>query len=233
MPGMPPGPPGFPMTGPPPPGLAGRPPPGAPYPGQFQYPGMPPGATSIMPAAYSHFYQPRPPQVLGGPPHPGQGPPPPGLPPPMAPGSSSIPQPGHVAGALPPASGTSPSPSTGIASAQLNLGLKNTSHITSSPDPTTLAAAIPSSSAAAAATNPSAPAANSSSAVVSSAATVSATATTTAPAPAETPKAAVIANGAPTKKESVLVYTNNDVSVEEVRASLERYRFKPQVESAA
>ncbi|KAF8939252.1 hypothetical protein BGZ58_010255 [Dissophora ornata] len=48
---------------------AGAPPPAnhGPYPGQFQYPGMPPAAASVMPAAYSQFYQPRPPQPYGMP----------------------------------------------------------------------------------------------------------------------------------------------------------------------
>ena len=73
------GPPGFPPQPPPgmpgPPGIPGAdmrpPPPGqGPFPGQY-YPGMPPAAASIMPAAYSQFYQPRPPQPLGVPPHPG------------------------------------------------------------------------------------------------------------------------------------------------------------------
>jgi len=64
-------PPGFPV-GPPVPGAMGvHPPNSGPYPGQFQYPGMPPAAASVMPAAYSQFYQPRPPQPFGMPPHPG------------------------------------------------------------------------------------------------------------------------------------------------------------------
>ncbi|KAG0299174.1 hypothetical protein BGZ97_003837 [Linnemannia gamsii] len=69
---MPPMVPGFPPMVPPPVGAMGaRPPP--PFPGQFQYPGMPPAAASVMPAAYSQFYQPRPPPPppFGMPPHPG------------------------------------------------------------------------------------------------------------------------------------------------------------------
>ncbi|KAF9943488.1 hypothetical protein BGZ70_005907 [Mortierella alpina] len=90
--------------------------------------------------------------------------------------------------------------------------MKHTSHITSSPDPTTLAAA---------------------STATSTAAAPSTAVPAPAPAPADVPSAKAPATGASSKKESVLVYSNNDVSVEEVRAALERYRFKPQVESAA
>lgn len=67
--GSAPGIPGMPMA-PPPPGVIGAGPPPmnhAPYPGQFPYPGMPPAAASMMPAAYSQFYQPRPPQPYGAP----------------------------------------------------------------------------------------------------------------------------------------------------------------------
>ncbi|KAF9187856.1 hypothetical protein BGZ50_001712 [Haplosporangium sp. Z 11] len=278
-PGMVPGPPGtvpiaagFPV---PPPGMMGVPPPNqGPHPGQFQYPGMPPAAASIMPAAYSQFYQPRPPQPFGMAPHPGMsqfppygnqitpppgawpphrpppgsgmqsqpqhpgfpppprpfmnGPPPPGFTPPPGmppPGSygiqASLPGMPHSLPPRPPAinpsssssfppgtstsapgSGTHPPP-TGIPSAHLNPNMKHASHITSSPDLTTLAA---------------------------SASTTVVPSSTTAAIPAD---AKATTNGAPAKKESVLVYSNNDVSVEEVRAALERYRFKPQVESAA
>lgn len=64
-------PPGFPMAPAAPGAMGAHPPHGGPYPGQFQYPGMPPAAASVMPAAYSQFYQPRPPQPFGMPPHPG------------------------------------------------------------------------------------------------------------------------------------------------------------------
>ncbi|KAF9400716.1 hypothetical protein BGX21_003665 [Mortierella sp. AD011] len=251
--------PGAPSIAPPAPGLpipgavgSGPPPPPlnhSPYPGQFQYPGMPPAAASVMPAAYSQFYQPRPPQPYGMPTpgmsHPGppqQFPPfgnqmtppgawPPQRPPPGAPygmppqhqqpgfpprfmNGPPPPGPPHslVAPALPPSGppavpGQGAPSSTGIPNPQLN-NLKHTSHVTSSPDPTTLAAV---GTVAGAATT--------------SAATTSATLTST--------ETKGTANGTSGKKDSVLIYANNDVSVEEVRAGLERYRFKSKVESSA
>ncbi|KAG0206688.1 hypothetical protein BGX28_001887 [Mortierella sp. GBA30] len=285
-PGSGPVPPPFPGGSVPPPGIAGAPPSlQGPYPGQFQYPGMPPAAASVMPAAYSQFYQPRPPQPFGVPP-PQPGPPPhfppyaqmppgqwppqrpppggpfvppqqqyPGYPPPMF-SNGAPPPPGFVPppGMAPPRPmGTPPGPmpgmpypphgpggpmsatmpprppsmipsisgagspsgapgtlstSTGIPNALLNHSMKHASHITSTPDPTTLAASAVAAPSTAVSATPSAAPADAS--------------TTTKPA-----------SGAPAKKESVLVYSNNDVSVEEVRAALERYRFKPQVESAA
>ncbi|KAG0241774.1 hypothetical protein BGX31_000885 [Mortierella sp. GBA43] len=232
--------PGMPIA-PPPPGTMGAVPPPplnhGPYPGQFPYPGMPPAAASMMPAAYSQFYQPRPPPpqpygapnagFMNGPPPPGFVPPPGMPPPPPGPFGAQGPPPGmpippgmplgampprppppltSLPSSVPPSSagpGALPS-STGIPNPQLNHNLKQTSHITSSSDPTTVSAPT----------------------------TVAATTTTLAAAPS-TADSAAGTNGASTKKDSTLVYANNDVSMEEVRAALERYRFKPKVESAA
>ncbi|KAF9381944.1 hypothetical protein CPB97_007493 [Podila verticillata] len=312
IPGVPPpgvpvaGPPGFPSQPPPgmpgPPGIPGTdmrpPPPGqGPFPGQY-YPGMPPAAASIMPAAYSQFYQPRPPQPLGVPPHPGmshpgappqfppygnqmppgawpphapQGPPgphaPPGAPPhmpphhpgfappprfmggPPPPGFAPPGMPSHIPYGAPPRPGMPlhfppgppggpmgsapprpmpasfpPSgPPPGIPHSQIH-GLKHTSHITSSPDPTTLAAAATTTTTSASSTTTiAAP-------TTASAPTVPSGATTSAPVQPVADASKPVANA---KKDGVLVYSNNDVSVEEVRAGLERYRFRPQVESAA
>ncbi|KAF9359036.1 hypothetical protein BGX26_000287 [Mortierella sp. AD094] len=193
-----------------------RPLPGAPYgmPPQHQQPGFPPRFMNGPPPP--GFVPPPgmpPPGVFGA-----QGPPP-GMPPNMhAPGMplSSMPaRPPHslVAPALPlsgppaaPGQGA-PSSSTGIPNPQLN-NLKHTSQVTSSPDPTTLATV----------------------GTVTGAATTSATTTSATPTSTEAKGAA---NGTSGKKDSVLVYANNDVSVEEVRAALERYRFKSKVESSA
>ncbi|KAG0052847.1 hypothetical protein BGZ83_002055 [Gryganskiella cystojenkinii] len=302
-PGMPlnpagPPPPGFPM--PPPPGAMGAPPPNSgPYPGQFQYPGVPPAAASVMPAAYSQFYQPRPPQPYGMPPHPGMphggpphpfppyghpggpwppqglppgpphnmppqhpqgfppppnprfmgGPPPgyphqpPNMPPRMPygsqgppggmpphhpmhgpPGPMARPPPGAISH-LPHSSGPGAGPSSSSSGipphAQMNHGLKHASHITSSPDATTLAAAEAAAGS------------NASSSVTTSAPTTTTVAKAPVVAPALADASKAPAAGTPTKKESILVYSNNDVSVEEVRAGLERYRFRPKVQSAA
>ncbi|KAF9408260.1 hypothetical protein BGZ94_002380, partial [Podila epigama] len=276
------GPPGFP--GIPPPGVPGAemPPPGqGPFPGQY-YPGMPPAAASIMPAAYSQFYQPRPPQPHGmPPPHPGMshpggpppqfppygnhmppgswppqgppgapphmpphvppqqhhpgfpppirfmnGPPPgftpppgmpmfggpgprPGMPPPFPPGP-----PGAPMGSGPPRPAMShpfpPSgPPPGIQNSQMNHGLKHASHITSTPDATTVVAAASAVTSAAPTTTVAATATTSAAPTVPSTSTV---ASTTAPAtlPGDSSKSAPAP--AP-KKEGVLIYSNNDISV--------------------
>ncbi|KAF9900811.1 hypothetical protein EC991_006870 [Linnemannia zychae] len=235
--------PGFPPMVPPPVGALGaRPPP--PFPGQFQYPGMPPAAASVMPAAYSQFYQPRPPPPpFGMPPHPGfpnggPMPPPPGMPPRPPFGHQAPPPSGHV---LPPRPGGISSPhsgpgptsvpgstpaSTGIPNGQLHQGLKNTSHITSIPDlsakPSTGSTAAPSKPAVGAPAGAAAPlkgpVTTTAAPVAPAAPAVKTENVAAAPAPA---------GGASAKKESVLVYGDNDVSVEEVRAALERYRFNP------
>ncbi|KAI1300653.1 hypothetical protein EDD11_006075 [Mortierella claussenii] len=311
-PGVVPTPPGMPVP-PHPPGAMGVGPPHMPphnqgqYPGQFQYPGMPQAAASVMPAAYSQFYQPRPPQPYGmpmpgmshagppqqfpptfgnqmapppgswppqrpplgapfgippqhhhqpgfpprfmnGPPPSGfapppgmpppphgafgsQGGPPPGMPPnmhPHPPGMPLPPRPPHMLGmpgsmplSGPPSSASGPSSassSTGIPNSQLNHNLKHPSHITSSPDPTTLAAAA---------------AATSSPATTSAAAMTASNATRTLAGDSKAVGATPTTNSNSGKKDSVLIYADNDVSVEEVRAALERYRFNLKVESSA
>ncbi|KAF9434079.1 hypothetical protein BGZ76_008562 [Entomortierella beljakovae] len=284
----PPGTPG-PSASPAPPGMSPRViagPPSlnhAPFPGQFQYPGMPPAAASVMPAAYSQFYQPRPPQPYGMPnPSMSHGPPqqfpppygnqmaPPGSWPPQRPPPApyGMPpqhqQPGfpprfvngphppgfpHPPGMLPPPGAFGQGPPPGMPPNMHGPGMPLGSmparppHQLGLPPSAPPGGQPPVSGQGATTTSPgipnnqlnnlkqsshvtSLPDSAAMSTVTGAATTASATGALAVPTSTE----AKVGNG---KKDSVLIYSNNDVSVEEVRAALERYRFKSKVESTA
>jgi len=200
----------------------GGPPPQYPPYGQAPWPphGPPPGAPHNMPPQHHPGFAP--PRFMNGPPPPGY-PHPPGMVPHIPFGAQGPPggpphqmhgPPGPLAQRPPMAgsphlpSGSGPLTPTGIPSSQMNHGLRQTSHITSSPDATTLATTV-----TAAVPNSTTPATTTSVAATSASTASPSAPLTGATAPTDTTVSKTPVSNAASKKESVLVYSNNDVSV--------------------